>query len=85
MVGNRQRDLVFRGVNVIPMDRERVLENQTVVVRNGRITALGKAGSVRFAQDALVVDAQGKYLTPGWAEIRASSSSAATRRAVVFG
>lgn len=71
LVSNRPRDLVFRGVNVIPMDRERVLENQTVVVRNGRITALGKAGSVRFGTDALVVDARGKYLTPGWAEIHA--------------
>lgn len=71
LVSNRPREVVFRGVNVIPMDRERVLENQTVVVRNGRITALGNAGSVRFGTDALVVDARGKYLTPGWAEIHA--------------
>lgn len=71
LVSNRPREVVFRGVNVIPMDRERVLENQTVVVRNGRITALGNASSVRFGTDALVVDARGKYLTPGWAEIHA--------------
>ena len=71
LVSNRQRDIVFRGVNVIPMDRERVIENQTVVVRNGRITAMGNAGSVKFSKDALVVEGKGKYLTPGWAEIHA--------------
>lgn len=71
LVSNRQRDIVFTAVNVIPMDRERVVENQTVVVKNGRITAVGNQGSVKFGKDALVVDAKGKYLTPGWAEIHA--------------
>ncbi|MDB5242951.1 MAG: amidohydrolase [Spirosoma sp.] len=71
LTSNRQRDIVFRSVNVIPMDRERVLENQTVVVRNGRITAMGNEGKVRFGKDALVVDARGKYLLPGWAEMHA--------------
>ncbi|WP_420149502.1 amidohydrolase family protein [Spirosoma sp.] len=71
LVSNGQREIVFRSVNVIPMDQERVLENQTVVVKNGRITGLGKEGSVKFSNNALVVDAKGKYLTPGWAEIHA--------------
>ncbi|CCH53193.1 amidohydrolase [Fibrisoma limi BUZ 3] len=71
LVSNRQRDIVFQGVNVIPMDRERVLENQTVVVRNGKITAMGNASSVRFGRDALVINANGKYLMPGWAEMHA--------------
>lgn len=70
-VSNRQRDIVFRGVNVVPMDRERVLENQTVVVRNGRITAMGNDGTVRFGTNALVVEAKGQYLLPGWAEMHA--------------
>ena len=71
LVSNSQRDIVFRGVNVIPMDRERVIENQTFIVRNGRITAMGNARSVAVGKDALVIDATGKYLTPGWAEIHA--------------
>ena len=71
LVNNGQREIVFRSVNVVPMDRERVLENQTVIVKNGRITALGNEGSVKIGKDALVVDAKGKYLTPGWAEIHA--------------
>ncbi|UFH56851.1 amidohydrolase family protein [Spirosoma sp. KNUC1025] len=71
LASNGQREIVFRSVNVIPMDRERVLENQTVVVKNGRITALGNEGSVKIPDAALIVDAKGKYLTPGWAEIHA--------------
>ena len=71
LVSNRQREIVFKGVNVIPMDQERVIENQTVVVRNGKITAMGNAAAVKFGNGALVVDARGKYLTPGWAEIHA--------------
>ena len=71
LVSNSSREIVFRSVNVIPMDRERVLENQTVVSKNGRITALGNEGSVKFGKDALIIDAKGKYLMPGWAEIHA--------------
>ncbi|RRA99808.1 amidohydrolase family protein [Larkinella rosea] len=71
LVSNRQREIVLKSVNVIPMDQERVLENQTVVVKDGRITGLGAAGKVKYGKDALVVDARGKYLTPGWAEMHA--------------
>jgi hypothetical protein len=37
----------FVNVNVIPMDRERVLKDQTVVVRDGRIAELGPANNVK--------------------------------------
>jgi imidazolonepropionase-like amidohydrolase len=55
----------FVGVNVIPMDRERVLSNQTVVVRGGKIVEIGDAGKVKVPSDATRIDAIGKYLIPG--------------------
>jgi imidazolonepropionase-like amidohydrolase len=55
----------FVGVNVIPMDRERVLTNQTVVVRNGMIAEIGNAAKVKVPKDAVTVDGKGKYLIPG--------------------
>ena len=61
--------VAFVGVNVVPMDRERVLENQTVVVRDGRIAELGAAAKVKVPKEALRVDAKGKYLMPGLAEM----------------
>jgi len=62
---------VFENVNVIPMDRERVLENQTVVVRDGMVAAMGPAGSVALPAGAARVAARGKYLLPGLAEMHA--------------
>lgn len=55
----------FVGVNIIPMDRERVLANQTVVVKNGSITEVGDAGKVKVPKDAVTIDGKGKYLIPG--------------------
>ena len=55
----------FVNVNVIPMDRERVLSNQTVIVRNGIIAEIGDAKKVKVPKDAVTVDGSGKYLLPG--------------------
>jgi len=55
----------FVGVNVIPMDRERVLANQTVIVKNGVIAEIGDAALVKVPKGALSVDGKGKYLIPG--------------------
>lgn len=55
----------FVGVNVIPMDRERVLTDQTVVVRDGVIAEIGDAKKVRVPRDARKIDGRGKYLIPG--------------------
>lgn len=57
------------GVNVIPMDRERVLENQTVVVNNGVIAEIGDARRVKIPAGALRIDGKGKYLIPGLADM----------------
>ncbi|MEX2284778.1 MAG: amidohydrolase family protein [Gemmatimonadota bacterium] len=61
--------VAFVNVNVIPMDRERVLADQTVVVTNGRITAVGPAARTTVPPNAIRVDGRGKYLTPGLAEM----------------
>ena len=55
--------IAFTNVNVIPMDKERVLENQTVLVKNGVIAEIGK--KIKVPKDAQVIDGKGKYLIPG--------------------
>lgn len=57
--------VAFTNVNVIPMDRERVLAKQTVVVRNGVIVEIGNAKNVKLPKDAVRIDGNGKYLIPG--------------------
>jgi imidazolonepropionase-like amidohydrolase len=61
--------VAFENVNVIPMDRERVLERQTVVVRGGRIAEIGPADKVRAPGGATRVAGAGRYLMPGLAEM----------------
>lgn len=63
--------VAFTNVTVIPMDRERVLENHTVLVRDGRIERVGPAAQVQVPQGARVVEGRGKYLIPGLAEMHA--------------
>ena len=55
--------VAFTNVNVIPMDKERVLRNQTVLVKNGIIEKIGE--KVKIPKGAQVIDASGKYLIPG--------------------
>lgn len=54
---------VFKNVNVIPMDTERVLKNQTVVVRDGLIAEIGT--KIKTPKGARVVKGKGKFLIPG--------------------
>lgn len=61
----------FVDVAVVPMDRERVLPNWTVVVADGRIRELGPAPAVAIPKNAVVIDGRGKYLMPGLADMHA--------------
>ena len=61
--------VAFVDVNVVPMDRERVLQRQSVIVRNGRIVEMGPAGSTPIPDGAMRIDGRGKYLMPGLAEM----------------
>jgi imidazolonepropionase-like amidohydrolase len=62
-------DLAFVGVNVLPMDSERVIEHQTVVVDEGRIASIDPSGRVEPAEGMEVVEAEGHYLMPGLTEM----------------
>ena len=70
-VDNRQRTIVFENVNVISMDGSgNILENQNVVVSNGKITHIGKQ-KIKFKEEPLIIHAKGKYLIPGLSEMHA--------------
>jgi imidazolonepropionase-like amidohydrolase len=71
IVSNKNREIVFYDVNVVPMDKDRVLEHQTVIVKNGKITAVGSVKKVKYTMQATVIDGKGKYLMPGLAEMHA--------------
>ena len=62
-------DLAFVNVNVVPMDSERVLEGQTVVIDEGRIRSIDNAAHVEPAEGVEIVAADGHYLMPGLTEM----------------
>ncbi len=58
-------------VTVVPMDRERLITGQTVVIRDGRIESIGPASRVRVPNGATRIEGRGRYLMPGLAEMHA--------------
>ena len=63
--------VAFVDVTVVPMDRERLIPGQTVVVRGGRISAMGPVSRVKVPAGSSTVDGRGKFLMPGLAEMHA--------------
>jgi hypothetical protein len=60
----------FVDVHVVPMDRERVLDHQTVLIRGTQITALGPVRRVAIPPGAMRVEGHGSaYLLPGLADM----------------
>ena len=67
-------DIAFVHVNVVPMDRERVLRDQTVIVSNERIVAVGRGLPV--PDGALRIDGQRTlWLSPGLADMHVHSDT----------
>src|SRR5690606_19366998 len=67
--GTRAESIAFIGVDVVPMDREVVLADQTVIVEDGMIMALGPSSEIDVPAGAERIDGAGKYLMPGLADM----------------
>ena len=55
--------VAFTNVDVIPMDKEQILKDQIVLVRNGYIEAIGT--DVKIPDGSQIIDGTDKYLIPG--------------------
>ena len=69
------QSIAFVHVNVVSMDREHVLRDQTVVVDGNRIVAVGSA--IEPPAQAVIIDGGGTaYLSPGLADMHTHADSA---------
>lgn len=59
----------FTNVSVIPMTGNRIIENQTVVIKGDEISLISPSENVEFDSDATIIDGSGKFLIPGLAEM----------------
>lgn len=60
-----ENSLVFDHVNVVDVKNGTIQTNQTVVVQDNIIQAVGKSGEIAISDSAKIVNAPGKYLIPG--------------------
>lgn len=66
-----QNVVAFVGVHVVPLDVERVLERQTVLVEGTRIARIGPADRVVVPEGAVRIEGEGRWLIPGLGEMHA--------------
>jgi len=63
--------LALQNVTLIPMDSERVLRDQTVIVEGRRITKVGPSATTAAPEGATRIEGRGRFLIPGLAEMHA--------------
>lgn len=63
----RAETVVFTDVNVVPMDRERVIPRTTVIVTDGVIASIGI--KAKLPAGTPVIDGEGGWLVPGLADM----------------
>ncbi len=64
-------DIAFTNARVLTMSEPGALDGQTVIVRDGRIHAIGPGTELPPGSDDRVIDAGGRTLMPGLAEMHA--------------
>lgn len=63
------QDIVFEHATVLPMTSNKVLQDQSVHVSNGRIVSVSASARFQPPAGATRIDAKGKFLAPGFAEM----------------
>jgi imidazolonepropionase-like amidohydrolase len=79
---SQHNTVVISHVTVVPMDKEGMLQDQTVIVRDGTIWKISPGEQT--PKDALHIDGHGKYLIPGLADLHVHLFSAGDLSAYVF-
>lgn len=73
---NPQPTLAFVGANIVPLTgNETVLRDHTVIVRDGRIAAIGPRRRIAVPADAIQIPASGQYFWSTLTTRRICSSS----------
>ena len=67
--GDDERITAFTKVSLVPMTEEKIVENQTVLVKGDRIFKIGPSNEIKIPPNARVIDGQGAYLMPGLADM----------------
>jgi imidazolonepropionase-like amidohydrolase len=69
--GEPEKITAFKNTHLVPMTDEKIIQNQTVLVKGDRIIKIGPANQVAIPPDAKVIEGRGAYLMPGLADMHA--------------
>ncbi|UCH20714.1 MAG: amidohydrolase family protein [Deltaproteobacteria bacterium] len=61
--------IAFQNVNLVPMTDEKIVKNQTVLVKGKRIVEIGSSKTVAVPANSKLIDGTGAYLMPGLADM----------------
>ena len=75
MKGTRHKHLVVFNGTVITPDHE--ISNGVVIVRDSKIVGAGKRGTLEEPKEAVRIDAEGHYITPGLIDIHVNGAMGA--------
>lgn len=63
------QEIAITHVNLVPMTAEIILGDQTVLIEESRISAVGPTDEISILKDVMVIDGTGAYLMPGLADM----------------
>ena len=80
----KERFTAFVNVKLIPMTEEKIIENQTVIVKDKRILEIGSSTEVVMPEKAHIIDGARCYLMPGLVDMHAHIREKWTRPLNLF-
>lgn len=63
------QEIIIKDVNLITMTSNTVAKNQDILLKDGKITAIGRLKDFPKSKQKTVIDGKGKYLMPGLADM----------------
>jgi CubicO group peptidase (beta-lactamase class C family) len=64
-----EETIAFKNVNLVPMTTQKVIKNQTVLIRGTKIIAIGPSNEVNIPENTTVIEGYKAYLMPGLADM----------------
>lgn len=66
---NSEELVAFKNVHLVPMTEEKLVPDQTVLIKGDRIFKIGNSDELKIPEKTKVIDAKGAYLMPGLADM----------------
>lgn len=67
--------VALKGARIISMKGDEVIENGTILIKDNKIEAIGKADDVKIPSGAKVIDCSGKTIMPGMVDVHSHLST----------